>query len=71
MGNPAIGDEERISVREQFRGTELSPLPEAERQVETLGKMYGPNKSDVYVGDAASEERFKTDYGIEELVDAQ
>jgi CHAT domain-containing protein len=39
------------------------PLPEAERQVRELEKLYGPQQSRVLIGDAASEGRFKSEAG--------
>lgn len=38
-------------------GEALGPLPDAERQVERLRQLYGPERSTVYVGAEAREER--------------
>ncbi|HEX8145258.1 MAG TPA: CHAT domain-containing protein [Pyrinomonadaceae bacterium] len=38
-------------------------LPEAERQVRTLGQLYGAARSKIYTGVEASEERFKGEAG--------
>ena len=45
----------------------LEPLPEAERQVKELAKLYGPARSKIYIGPDAQEARVKTEaanYGI-------
>ena len=39
----------------------LEPLPEAERLVQELGKMYGENRSKVYIGAAARETVVKSE----------
>ena len=41
--------------------SELAPLPEAERQVRALPALYGPERSVVYLGDEATEDRFKAE----------
>jgi CHAT domain-containing protein len=41
----------------------LEALPEAEKQVRALGRLYGAARSRVYVGADASEERMKTEAG--------
>ncbi|HYM00344.1 MAG TPA: CHAT domain-containing tetratricopeptide repeat protein, partial [Blastocatellia bacterium] len=69
MGNPKIGNEELTSVKEQFRGADLSPLPDAERQVESLARMYGPGNSEVYVGAEATEATFKKEVGKYRIID--
>src|SRR5262245_3249423 len=66
MGNPALGDQSL--TRTGFASmAEFDPLPEAERQVRALARVYGPAHSQIYVGPAASEEQFKAraqDYDI-------
>lgn len=39
------------------------PLPEAERQVRELRNLYGPDKSRILLGEAASQGRFKSEAG--------
>jgi tetratricopeptide (TPR) repeat protein len=39
------------------------PLPETERQVKELARLYGPARAKVYVGREAREERFKAEAG--------
>jgi CHAT domain-containing protein len=41
--------------------SDLSPLPDAERQVRLIRAMYGAERSTVYVGREAREDRFKAD----------
>jgi len=41
----------------------LLPLPQAQRQVETLGKLYGASQSKVYTGTEATEVRLKAEAG--------
>ena len=41
----------------------LGPLPQAEREVRTLAEVYGRERSRVYVGAEASEERLKKEAG--------
>jgi CHAT domain-containing protein len=40
---------------------ELSPLPETERQLKALQKIYGTGQSRIYIGAQASEETFKNE----------
>jgi CHAT domain-containing protein/Tfp pilus assembly protein PilF len=63
LGNPALGQE--TIERTQFtRGDEkLEPLPEAEREVQTLAKLYGASKSEVFIGAEAREDRAKNEAG--------
>jgi CHAT domain-containing protein/tetratricopeptide (TPR) repeat protein len=61
MGNPALGNETSERVRVAYRGETLEPLPEAEKEVMTLGQLYGSGQSKVYVGAEASEDRFKAE----------
>jgi CHAT domain-containing protein len=66
MGNPALGDQPPARA-EAASMAEFDPLPEAERQVRALARVYGPDHSQIYVGPAASEEQFKSraqDYDI-------
>jgi len=43
--------------------TSLEPLPEAERMVKSLARIYGPAASRVYVGSQASEALLKAEAG--------
>jgi CHAT domain-containing protein/Tfp pilus assembly protein PilF len=63
LGNPALGGSVVSLSHEVRMDSQLEPLPQAERQVEALGRMYGSKQSDVYVGAAATEERAKASAG--------
>jgi CHAT domain-containing protein len=60
FGNPIPGRETSERVQKVFMGEKLEPLPEAERLVNELRRMYGPAKSEVYTGLGASEEVAKS-----------
>jgi len=67
MGNPAIGAQPLTRAEAASMAVAFDPLPEAERQVRALARVYGPAHSQIYVGPAASEEQFKSsaqDYDI-------
>jgi CHAT domain-containing protein len=53
FGNPVIGKDEQ-------RDEELCPLPEAETEVTTITKMFGPTGNKVFIGREASEKTFRT-----------
>jgi CHAT domain-containing protein/Tfp pilus assembly protein PilF len=59
LGNPTLGGD-KIGRVEALMDERLEPLPEAERQMRALARLYGSTHSTVYVGGDASEERFKT-----------
>lgn len=61
FGNPIIGGETKERVQRVFMSEKLEPLPEAERLVNSLSTMYGPNRSKVYVGNDAREETAKSE----------
>ncbi|MEW6210360.1 MAG: CHAT domain-containing tetratricopeptide repeat protein [Acidobacteriota bacterium] len=63
MGNPALGNEGVARTRDAHIAEMLYRLPQAERQVQALKRIYGPDHSKVYVGAEASEERFKSQAG--------
>jgi CHAT domain-containing protein/Tfp pilus assembly protein PilF len=67
MGNPALGAQPLTRAEAASMAVAFDPLPEAERQVRALARVYGPAHSQIYVGPAASEEQFKSraqDYDI-------
>jgi CHAT domain-containing protein len=41
--------------------SDLGPLPDAERQVRSIAALYGPDRSTLYVGVEAREDRFKAE----------
>jgi CHAT domain-containing protein len=67
VGNPAVGQETISEVKGALMGDKPEPLPEAERQVRSLGSIYGANRVKSYIGPEAREDRFKSEapnYGI-------
>ncbi len=60
MGNPTLGGESVARVQ-ALMDERLEPLPEAERQVRALERIYGTARSGVYIGDQAREERLKAE----------
>lgn len=63
FGNPALGTETNERARAVHMGERLDPLPEAEKQVKLLGRLYGKAQSRIYTGSGAQEERFKAEAG--------
>jgi len=61
FGNPIVAKATSDRVKKVFMNENLEPLPESERLVNELGKMYGPNRSKVYVGNQAREETAKVE----------
>lgn len=62
FGNPTPGSDGRAESGGMM-SERLGALPEAERQVRTLGQLYGAANSRVYTGAEAREERFKAEAG--------
>ncbi len=60
MGNPALNGDTVVKVRFTRRDEPLTPLPEAEKEVSTLGRLYGPG-SRVLIGSQAREATVKAD----------
>jgi CHAT domain-containing protein/Tfp pilus assembly protein PilF len=63
FGNPLTGGGAAGAVPGGMMSAGLGALPEAERQVRTLGQMYGAANSKVYTGAEAREDRFKAEAG--------
>jgi len=63
FGNPALGKQTIAQARSVLMDEKLDPLPEAERQVNTLKQIYGAAKSKIYIGAEAREERAKAEAG--------
>ncbi|MEO7674257.1 MAG: CHAT domain-containing tetratricopeptide repeat protein, partial [Pyrinomonadaceae bacterium] len=61
FGNPIVGKETKDRVQRVFMSEKLEPLPESERLVNELGRMYGANRSKIFTGDQAREETAKTE----------
>jgi CHAT domain-containing protein len=60
IGNPELRSETTERVKLVHRDERLEPLPQAEREVKTLGQLYGA-RSTIYTGADAREDRFKTE----------
>jgi len=63
FGNPALGKQTIARAKSVLMDEKLDPLPEAERQVNTLKQIYGAAKSKIYIGAEAREERAKSESG--------
>ena len=61
LGDPAIGSQTNAQVKDVLMDADLRDLPQAERQVKDLAKLYGGKASAVYVGASATEDRLKQD----------
>jgi CHAT domain-containing protein len=63
LGNPSLGGENPAGTPAlaATRGGRLEPLPEAEREVETLRGLYGAARSRIYSGAGATEEQVKSE----------
>jgi CHAT domain-containing protein/tetratricopeptide (TPR) repeat protein len=61
FGNPMVDLQTKERVQRVFMSEKLDPLPEAERLVKELGRMYGPTRSKVFTGVAAREEVAKSE----------
>lgn len=60
MGNPALSGATEAKVRVTRRDESLSPLPDAEKEVNTLGQLYGRG-SKVLIGPQAQESTMKSE----------
>jgi CHAT domain-containing protein/tetratricopeptide (TPR) repeat protein len=63
MGNPKLGDDTVAKVRFARRDEPLSPLPDAEKEVNSLARIYGPASSKVLIGPQAREAIVKAEAG--------
>lgn len=61
FGNPALGKQASQQIKSIFMDADLAPLPQAETQVEELGKLYGADQSRVYVGAQATKGRLENE----------
>ena len=60
LGNPVL-NVETVAKISLLRDEVLVPLPGAEREVNTLGQLYGLNRSKVLIGDKATEDEVKNE----------
>ena len=61
LGNPSLGNETIKRAALTLRDGKLDPLPEAEQEVKSLGRLYGGSRSKVYIGPDAREDRVKSE----------
>ena len=59
FGNPTVGKTTSERIQQVFMDEKLDPLPEAERLVTKLEKLYGKDQSRVFIGAQAREETAK------------
>ncbi|MFN2511371.1 MAG: tetratricopeptide repeat protein [Pyrinomonadaceae bacterium] len=63
LGNPLLGKETIERATLAVRDEKLDPLPEAEQEARALGQLYGAQRSKVYIGAEAREDRIKAEAG--------
>ena len=63
MGNPVLPEPGPSRGRAATRSASLGPLPDAEREVRTLGRLYGARATKTYVGADAREDVLKAEAG--------
>jgi CHAT domain-containing protein len=61
LGNPRLNSSLISRTKSSNRGLSFEELPDADREVKTLGEIYGAQNSRILTGAAALEETFKTD----------
>lgn len=63
LGNPVLETSAAAKTSLARRDESSGPLPEAEREVKGLGKLYGSAQSRIYIGAEAREDRVKQEAG--------
>lgn len=61
IGNPLSDRETANHAGPTLRDRSLAPLPEAEQEVKALGRLYGAERSKIYIGAEAREDRVKSE----------
>jgi CHAT domain-containing protein/lipopolysaccharide biosynthesis regulator YciM len=61
LGNPLLGRETVNRAALTLRDEKLDPLPEAEKEVRAISRLYGNARSKVYIGADAREDRIKAE----------
>jgi CHAT domain-containing protein len=61
LANPIVSSQTGRRINSVLMDERLVPLPEAERQVKRLARLYGPARSKIYIGPEAREDRVKTE----------
>src|SRR5262249_27403219 len=59
VGNPKVSNQMAEIIKVAHRDESLVPLPEAEREVEALRQLYGPERSAIFTEANAREENVK------------
>ena len=59
FGDPIVSESVTNRIKQVFMGEKLGPLKESGRLVNELGKIYGQDRSKIFVGTQASEETAK------------
>ncbi|HSE40467.1 MAG TPA: CHAT domain-containing protein, partial [Acidobacteriota bacterium] len=60
FGNPSLGKTTAKEMKLTYRGEKLVPLPQAEKEVERIAKLYSSD-SKVFIGVEAGEDRLKAE----------
>jgi len=68
LGNPKLSEETIAKVHLVRRDEPLSPLPDAEKEVNFLGRLYGPGNSRLLIGEQAQEAIVKAEAGKYEVL---
>jgi CHAT domain-containing protein/Tfp pilus assembly protein PilF/ketosteroid isomerase-like protein len=68
LGNPTLNGETAAKVRFARRDEPLSPLPDAEKEVNSLGRLYGAGGSKVLIGAQVREVVVKAEAGKYEVL---
>ena len=68
LGNPRLSDETKTLAVITRRDEPLGPLPDAEKEVNSLGRLYGPRNSRVLIGGQAREATVKAEAGRYEVL---
>lgn len=63
FGNPRISESVSERAGAIYRGSDLAPLPEAEKEAKLLLKLYGTHAAAIYTEDDATEARWKQESG--------
>jgi len=68
FANPNIRAATVARVRAFHERAELGAIPEAENEVRSLGRLYGPDRSRIYIGDDARETVLKREAGSSDIL---
>lgn len=63
MGNPVLSSATVAKVNGIYREEDLDPLPNAEKEVNRLGQLYGPRQSKILIRESAREDLLKAEAG--------